>query len=800
MLEFFRKYQRSFFLIITFFVVISFSFFGTFNVVTSMPRNTTTAFRAVDGTEVSKADVEEMVAFLTTDIEDKQLQGGAWGANFLNDGVIKKDLLETGIAAVLAEKFASTLGSDLQSRLEREKKFEGYKNPKAPFMSSAAIWDYFAPEINTQLTALQMQDNALSPEALRARVALYLAEKRFPESMLRQVLMYQQKQYSWLPADETLLRSDLSIFGYHSLIDWFGPHFTRLVAEFIINSAMQAKQMGYSVSREEALADLLRNASISYQQNSDNPNLGVSNQTEYYKQQLQKMNMDQSLVTHLWQQILLFRRMYQNGGGLALVDRFAFENFGKFAGESVSGELYALPKALQINNLRKLHHLEMYLKSVTKKGNDPLALPTTFLAIDQVIQTHPELVQKNYLVEIATVDKRSLEGRVTVQQMWDWEVSTAGWNKLKVEFPELGVKKSDTADDRHTTLDSLDHSTRTKVDSFSRKQVVDTHPDWLTDALEKATPVKQSIAISYRGGATPFAGLKDNATLIQYLDNAPLSTEGNFSEAADTIAAGASLKRFSADDQTFYRINVLEKPKGPEILTFEDAENRGLLEPLSEAALKGYYATVRDKSPDLYKNHDGSWKPFEEVRTEISNDYLAALLKSINDDAIAAGLMPKGSAALTGDRAASLRLYKYVRTLRDQAVKDPDALKKLAKGSKLTDQWNLEDKPFQESRSSTDPTVNLVEAFALPLKSWSKVEVPNSGALAFFEVTTKGPGKDETVVREKVMEAHALLSNEAQQKLAESMIEEMIQKKAISLNFMDISQEGTAMMSVTDDD
>lgn len=83
-------------------------------------------------------------------------------------------------------------------------------------------------------------------------------------------------------------------FGYHTLEDWFGPRYVRLVAQFILNSAKVAEQKGYKVSKEEALADLMQHASISYQQNANNPNLGVANLQQYFDEQLRRMNMDQN--------------------------------------------------------------------------------------------------------------------------------------------------------------------------------------------------------------------------------------------------------------------------------------------------------------------------------------------------------------------------------------------------------------------------------------------------------------------------------------------------------------------------
>lgn len=806
MLEFFRRYQRAFFLVITFFVVISFSFFGTFNAISSMKTNTSTAFTAVDGSNITRGEVDELAAFIATDAEDKIAQGGAWGANFLNDGVIKKDILESGLALIIAEQFAPILGADLQTKLDREKRFAPYKNPQAPFLSANSVWNYFAPDINAQLTILQEQTNATAPEALQARINLYLAEKKFPEPMLKQILMYQQRQYGWMKPDDSMLRSDMSLFGYHGLTDWFGPRFTRLVAEFIINSSIQAKQMGYSVSREEALADLMRNSATSFQQMADSPQAGTGSGADYFKQQLQRMNMDQNQAAHLWQRVLLFRRLYNNAGNLPLVDQSIFGSFGSYAAEGVAGDLFALPKELNINNFRQLQALEMYIKSVSKKGSDPLALPTTFIDIKELIERNPDLVQKRYVLNIASVDKKTLQGRVSIADMWDWELNK-GWDKLKVEFPELGSAKN-TKESRQATLDGLDRQLRAKVDFFARKTIVDEHQEWLTEALEKAQPEKELVAISYRGGATPFVDLKDNRSLIQMLDNAPVGEETIVSEDADTIAAQARLKRFSANDQNYYRIEVIEKPKSAEIITFAEANGRGLIEPFLEAALKGYWLIIRDKNPEKFQRPDKSWKSFEDVRNEVASDYFAIVLKNIQDDAVASGLLTKDAPPLSPDRIASLRLYKYMRNLRDQAAKDPAAITAFVKSPAVdesedikwkpapnpADQWKIESTNFSESRSSKNPAVNLIEAFEIPAQGWSKVAVPVNGALSFYQLKEKEIAGNSSELFDKTLEVHAALGNESKQTLALANINEMVNKQAISLEFMEGAPDGSESM------
>jgi hypothetical protein len=54
MLEFFRKYQRYFFILITIVIVISFSFFGTYSTLSNGSFREQIAFTTVDGTDITR--------------------------------------------------------------------------------------------------------------------------------------------------------------------------------------------------------------------------------------------------------------------------------------------------------------------------------------------------------------------------------------------------------------------------------------------------------------------------------------------------------------------------------------------------------------------------------------------------------------------------------------------------------------------------------------------------------------------------------------------------------------------------
>ncbi|CUI17640.1 hypothetical protein PNK_2036 [Candidatus Protochlamydia naegleriophila] len=798
MLDFFRRYQRYFFFVITIVIIISFSFFGTYSTLGSNTWREQLAFKAVDGREVTRSDVDEMAMFLGTDNEDKRLYGGAWGPNFLNDGVIRKEFFETGLAQELVQAYQEEMREPLNKRLEKEKKFALYTHPQARFLSAENAWSYFAPDLMTHLNVLQTAKDDSDAEAFDSRVKLFLAEKKFPSPMLKQVLRYQEKQYSWLAPDQELDRLDLSLFGYHTIEDWFTPHFTRLVSEFIINASILAEAQGYEVSKAEAMADLIRNTQLSYQQNQNNPSLGVASPEEYFNEQLRLLNMDQARAIKIWRQVLLFRRYFEDAGHSALVDTLAYQKFNDFSHESVTADLYRLPSALRLSNYDALQKFEIYLAAVGKGDRkDPLALPQEFLSVAEVERVHPELVQKRYVLEVAQAAQKNLQARIALKELWNWEVDDQNWTALKTQFPELGLKSGKTREERFEALDGLDSVTRSKVDAFARTAIVRSHPEWIAQALAAAEPQKMVVGLRTMGGKTPFSGLdkkEQRQDLIKLLDQATL-------DAAP--AEHSLLQAYTADNQVYYRIRVIERAAQPEILTFAEAATDGTLDDVRTQILEKYYIAIREQNPSLYQRENKDWKAFKNVRDNVADQYFSKVLTALQpiQKALLAG--EKEPATWSKDQAASLRFHASLQQAKAKMEKDPSQAAVLARkpatkeadtlGNRLPlkDQWLLEQTTVTLSRQDRIDAVNAQEAFELPVAGWSALNAPVNGDLAFFQVKERGEdtAKKEIAVAEQVKQAQALLSADAQRVLMQHALEKIKEKNAISLSYLQTPQE-----------
>lgn len=800
MLELFRRYQRFLYIVITIVIVISFSFFGTYNSLSNSPFREQIAFKAVDGTVVTRHELDEMAAFIGTDASDKVLFGGMWGPNFLNDGVISKNFLETGLGIMLANSYPQDIQPDLLARLEKEKRYSLYTHPQAGFIGTEAAWNYFSPGMTANYNAVRTAQDPSSPQAIQARVNLFLMEKKFPQSILHQVLRYQEKQYNWVTPDRNLDRVDLSLFGYHTLEDWFGPRFVRLTSEFIINAAKIAEQKGYQVTKADALAALIRNAETSFQQNAGSPNLGVATSHEYLNEQLRRLGMDQNGAANVWRQVMLFRLLFQDMGSSVFVDPYTFSKIDAYALDSVEGEIYRLPKELRLTDFKSLQKFETYLDAVSKRSETDkakLALPTAFLTSAQVAQNTPELVQKRYTLEIGQVNKKNLEGNVVVKDSWNWEVSDKGWEQLKKQFPELGVKNGATREERFASLDSLDNKTRSLVDAYARTAVVDEHPEWLVKALADSQPMQVTVGLHENGNNPLFVGLKNGKALMQLLDAAPLAMQASGEIKPAAKEAADKLAHYTADQMIYYNIKVIDRASKPEILTFADADREGILADLVDKNLEAAYPKIREAEPKTFHKSDQSWKAFADVKELVAERYFAKVLEAIKTNYAAAIAPEVPPERMIPDYAATLRLYPYVKDVKTKMQKDPAQIAALtrepqesnakaltAAQTPLADQWKLERSTYQTTRSGADLALDHLYAFNISPGDWTKVNTPANGDLNFFHLAKKGNNLTEKTIADSVAQARTLLSDDVQQRLMRQVLNEIQEKDAISLDYL----------------
>lgn len=769
MLSFFRKYQRYIYTLITGVIIISFSFFGTYGALTERAPQDDKVFTAVDGSTVTRSEMERMAYFIGTDATDMR-QFGSWGPNFLNDGVIDQDLIQTGLATLLIRQYSDQIKPDLDTRSVREKRFQPYQHPAFKALSATEVWSKYKPQKMAYFKSLTASSDVSSPEAIDARINLYLSEREFSGQDLKQAILFAEKMnQSWVRPDPNLPYSDLSTFGYHTVDDWFGPKFVRLVSAFIINASKEAIAKGYNIPDDEVLADLIKNTQASFTQVAANGRLGVTNPTDYFREQLRRLHMDQSQAIQTWKQVMLFRRLFGDIGNAVVTDPLTAEQFVAFAKQTITGEVYNLPEGLHLGNFKDLQAFETYLKAVSEKTDDVTALPTTFKSVKAV---PTELVEQRYLVEIAKVDSQVLATKVGVRETWEWEFADANWPKLVEAFPELGSVDGKTAEQREKALDRLDHHTRGRIDSFAREQILKAHPEWIAEALKNAPTEKKILSLREKGGNTPLFGVEDRKAFQNFLD----------------AENAAEARTFTPNEKVYYSITVLNKDATPHILTFEQAKKEGILDEMATQELNDYYVKIREKDPTEYQLKDGEWKELQYVRTQVAKRYYSKILNTIQKEA--AELQPKEQQPKewTPDLAAAVRFIKHVanaeKALRANGessawISQPSAVEDgLTPPVALGDQWKLTKESFTQDRSEGE------SGFELAANSWSPIDTAPNGQIRFRHIAGIQQTGTEAIVMHTTFATHQLLSNTAQQFYMKKFLAKLNEKEAMTLDYL----------------
>jgi hypothetical protein len=521
MLEFFRTYQRYFFLVITIVVIASFTFFGTYSTLgNEVEREDRVVGQTVDGSSMMLSEVQKLSRFITTDREDSAGGRGA-SPNFCNDGVIRYDFLRARLADILVAEYFDALKGDLEMRLEKAKRYRPYAHPEAPMLSAKGVWDRFMPLLSAELAALQAEKEVGT--VVFGRLAkLYQLQSRLSPEMLRRILVYQHQQYPWLNIDQRLSYDDMSLFGFHSASDWFGHNFVDLVSEFILNAAAVAEEKGYRVGLEEAKGDLVHHFVESMEKTKGDQN---------FQQHLRMLGFDERSASEVWRKVMLFRRYFHDVGSAAFVDRLPYRDFAGYAQEMAVVEKYEWP--VQLKSAKDLAEWQFYVKAVCPKGKE--VLPNETLSVSEVEQKYPTLVETTYKVKVAEISKRQVALRASLKDVWEWQI--ANWERVRKECATL--PKVEERDARFKALERLEPKLRAQVDLFAREGLVDENPTWIEEALAGAPLVEKTWAVA--GNEEPV-----------------LKSEG-----------------------MFYRLEGLEKVDEKHILTFEKA--RGALAKLVES-------------------------------------------------------------------------------------------------------------------------------------------------------------------------------------------------------------------------
>lgn len=635
MLSFFRKYQKIFFIVTAFFIVVSFTFFGTYSAVqrqSDLPDRD--VGKLIDGSMLKEKKLNQIKRFLQNGLEE----GGRF-VNLLNDSFIHRDLILSGLGELLAENYFDQLKPQLESRWKRIKNYSPYVHPNAPHVSAQAVWEQFAPEIPRLLEEAKRAPETFSKREMSLLFKLYAAQAKFPAHLLHRMIYYQQEQNQSVEPDQALPHLDMTLFGFQGVEGWFGETFIDLACQFILNAAHIAKEMGYAATKEEVRLQLLQNIYHGLKAHDPKNPPTTEDVQRYFTSQVRALGLDEDSMIEIWRGLLAFRRQFEEIGNAVFVDSLSQDHFQKFVKSACKIRRFDLPSSLQLCNFRSLLKFQRYIEAVaTVNEKDLLALPESFHTPEEVAKEYPQLVQKSFDVEIASVSKQELIEKVSLKQTWDWEGEEENYAILAKEFSFLTKEDNQSC---YEILENLDDRTRWKVDQYALKCIVDQNPQWLDDALSSAAREKKTLHLRLKEEEGLFSGA-DFLTLLETKD--------------------PRLKKYSIDQETFYSIHVLKEADSLELISFEEASSDGTLDSLLDDLLLSAYEEM------------DFGEAFESVKDEVGAKVYADLLSDLEIET---------SVELENlDDYALHRFDKYLSDMRTLVKEDGEAFKNLQKNSK----------------------------------------------------------------------------------------------------------------------
>lgn len=611
MFEFFRRYQRIIYFVVTAVIILSFSFFGTYSAFTSGRGDDPVVLRLVDGTKLTRSEYNDFVHFLSTDC----LCSECGFCNALNDGVLSNDIIGTGIGEVLASRFSYDFGKDWKIKFAREKAFQPYRHPQAAFVSALQVWSYFAPDLKEafqKFSALSTDDPL---EIYRKKADLYLAERQFSPNILRQILLHQQQQFNWLEPDIGIENRPLGLFGYSQITDWFGTPFVDKMCEFILQTAAKAREEGMTVSSSEALASLIHNAAQAARRKGNGDGATAD---ELFRRTLQELNIDQSRAVSIWTTVLLFKRALVELPSQIVINDQPFCSQLCKDSQARDCACYQLQPSLQCASLRDVYKIQTWLNGVAPGKANALALPETFLSTEDVSASFPEFVERPFVVNIASVSFDDLVKNIRVRDIWRWEVENGHWDILAKTIPSIAANPTTDPSDRHRVLEALSPQLRAQADMIAKEHIVALHPEWLQAALLAAPKKMVSIRVRIQGPLPALEGIDNRQALIDELMKAPIG------EPAKELVG------YTQDQKHFYSMQVVARASADQLVPLPDLLADGTLDRVLDRLLEASYPKIRTDRPADYRNDKGEWRPFAEVKAKVADVYFSPLIKNLD--------------------------------------------------------------------------------------------------------------------------------------------------------------------------
>lgn len=768
MLNFLRRYQKIFFIIITGIIIISFCFFGTYGTLgqaEKVPDKEVT--KGVCGKPIMQHELMALQHLLQSSYLDILVSERRDMPNFFNNGVIEKDFIASGLGAMLLSCYYDDLKEDLEARLNKIRHFQAYVHPESHQISVELLWSKAAPDFFSRYQQLKTKKDLTQEQTISLLTSLYLDQFKLSPYQLKRMLLAQQKQLG-VSFDPVLQQTDLALFGFRSLEDWFGPRFISLAAQCILNAAQIAQEKGYVVGTEEVRADLYANIYQAYQGVMQKETLTNDELERYYQNKMRSFGLDETLLVEAWKSVMLFRRLFDDGSSSVLIDPLVYRQFDDFAKQNAHVTIYQLPQAFQLKDFREVMKLQVYLEAIAEGTVKDLRFPEQFASVDQIEKRCPELVQRDMHIQWKAISKEQLSQDISIKETEKWECRDENWEILVKNFAEI---KSVAKEQRLAYLNGLDEEQRFKIDQFARFKMLDGQIEKIQTAFAQAPVNNATIG---RSKKLPFPGKIPEEEVFALIQQASLSDQA-------PNQANQRLHHYSGDGIHFLWIDVLSREDAKKVLTFERAQKEGILDQILDKRLEEAYADVRRKFPQSFQQTNGGWKPFTEVKDLIGKYVFSDLLKSIEQTYLQQfGFLPGKEGELPLKFYSNARMLNYMQEALVHLKKSSDDANWLKDAQKehLGSQWLLE-KMDQTLQRSTHAAFSKEDMFTLDAQQWSTVKLGENGALAFYFVHEKADLENTSC--DGVFEGHQILSYDAKKDIMIHLVKSLQSKNAIDL-------------------
>lgn len=660
----------------------------------------------IDGSPIYVREIEQMVHFCKTDRFDQpSMKNGV--INFLNDGVIRKDIIENGLAILLLENDFERIKPELENKIGQFQRFSTYVHSETSSISLENLYAKFSPELLENLEKFR-KNTEINPRIFSQLVSIYQQQQKLQPELIRQFLLYEEK-ISKVKPDPHLINKDLQLFHAYSLEDWFGKKFVELVCQFIHHCALEAKHRGYSIPLNEVRKELHQKSWDAIQCLSGKQEVSAEEFTSYYYRMIHLLGMQEEEVLLIWQKVMLFRRLLQD-----ILQGVVFEGSGlydyfSYAKEKVSLTKYELPKSLVCKNIWDILQLQLYITK-TSPFENTLYLPTKSLPIVEIKNKIPELIEYAYEISIVEKSFQDLFQSISLQEMWKWQMNN--WNILQDTFLEIRSCVSDIPADRLHHLDGLDHASRTQIDEFTKKQILKADPSRIKEILSNTVCENRIITLSFFGNSTVLKGFTDNKELIAFLEE----------HAKNKVP----VHKIDFDQGIFYEIENVNK-KGELIISFARAKEEGILNHLLSKELQSFY-----RSHPNFKNKEN----FQEIKELVGLKKYQTLFEQL-EEWITANIdsTTKGPELYT-----KYRLYPWL--LEQRKILEDNH--QICAVSPYQEQWKLEKSIALVNRSDAKRQKIPEELFNYSINTWSPIYSFNEEKVGFLQINNRiSPKKEE---------------------------------------------------------